>query len=267
MTVVQVQPTKKRRGKLIALVSVLGGLVLVACALWAAELWARTQVHDYVTAQVREVLSLEPAQPVSVDIAGFSVLAQLATGTLERIDVGVTDVHLGELSGNVTLVAEGIPIDTSKPVKHVELELAVAEESVQSIAHTLSSNAIDNVELEGSEIRFTSKLSIFGFTVDVGVGVEPFVSNGQVGFTPTSVSLNGSRADISQLTETFGPVVEDLFSSRTVCVARYLPAALGVDAVEVRDDAFLVVTISADDRVMNESALQKPGWCPESGAR
>lgn len=266
MTVVRIEKPRRRKGWIVV-VALLGVLALLACGLVAAELWARQQVTDYATTTVRDVLELDAEHPVDVTVAGFSVLAQLATGKLERVDIGVDDVNVGDFSGDVSLLAEGVPVDMSKPVDRVRLELAVTEASVKSLAHVLSESAIDNVELVGDEVRFTSELSIFGFRVDVGVGVEPFATNGQVGFTPTSVSLNGAEAEVSALRATFGPLADSLFESRTVCVARYLPAALGIDSVEVRDDAFLVVTIGSDDRVLNEAALQKRGWCPSGGAR
>ena len=61
--------------------------------------------------------------------------------------------------------------------------------------------------------------------------------------------------------------IRALFTTRSVCVARYLPAALRLDSVEVRDDAFLVITISAEKRVFSEAALSKLGRCPSGGAR
>ena len=261
------KPAKKKRGKTIAVAVILGGLALVAGALWGTEVWLRQQITDYVTATVHEVLSLESEQPVAVEVAGFSVITQVLTGRLEHVDVAVENVTIGDLSGDVVLVAEGIPIDTSKPVDRVQIEFAATEESVQSIASTLSSSTIDDVELVGSEIRFTSELRFFGFAFDVGVGVEPFASNGQVGFTPKSVELNGSRTDVSELMKSFGSLADSLFTTRSVCVARYLPAALRLDSVEVRDDAFLVITISAEKRVFSEASLSKLGRCPSGGAR
>jgi hypothetical protein len=254
-----------RRRTTIALLSIFGGLALVAGALWGADAWARQQVADYVTDKVQEVLSLDSDKPVTVTVAGFSVLAQLLSGTIEKVDVGVENVTIGELNGDVTLVAEGIPIDLKEPVERVQIEFAVTEESVQSIAHLLSAKAIDDVELVDSEVRFTSRLSIFGFTLDVGAGVEPFAANGEVGFTPTSILLNGTRTDVSDFTAQFGSFADALFTSRSICVAQYLPAALRLDSVVVRDDAFLVITISADKRVFSDEVLSKPGRCHSGG--
>ena len=264
---IEAKPAKKNRGKAIAVAAILGGLALVAGALWGTEVWLRQQVADYVTTTAQEVLNLDSEQPVAVNIAGFSMIAQVLTGKLEHVDVAVDNVSIGELSGDVALVAEGIPIDRSKPVDRVQIEFAATEESVKSIANTLSSSTIDDVELVGSEIRFTSQLSFFGFTFDIGVGVEPFASNGQVGFTPKSVEINGSRTDVSEFSKSFGSLADSLFSSRSVCVARYLPAALRLDSVDVRDDAFLVITISAEKRAFSEASLSKLGKCPPGGAR
>ena len=102
------KPAKKKRGKKIAVAVILGGLALVAGALWGTEVWLRQQITDYVTAKVHEVLSLESEQPVAVEVAGFSVITQVLTGRLEHVDVAVENVTIGDLSGDVVLVAEGI---------------------------------------------------------------------------------------------------------------------------------------------------------------
>ncbi len=251
---------RKRLKKRTLLATVLASVGVVLGALWGVDTWARQQVADYITDKVQEVLSLDSDEPVSVQIAGVSVIAQVITGTLEQVDVGVSDVTLGEFTGGVALRAEGIPVDLSRPVDTVQIEFTVNEKSVQSIAHNLSATAIDRVELVDSEIRFASVFSLFGFSVDVGVGVEPFADGGEIGFTPTSVSLNGVRTSAADLTDRFGPVAASLLQTRAICVARWLPVALTVDDVAVRDDN-LVITIGADKAIVNDASLRQLGSC------
>ena len=251
---------RRRPTKRTVIATVLASLGVVIGALWGLDNWARQQIADYVTEKVEQVLSLDSDQPVTVEIAGVSVIAQVLTGTLDRVDVGVDDVTIGEFTGGVSLSAEGIPIDPQKPVDAVQIEFRVTEKSIQKIAHVLSATAIDSVQLVDAEIQFTSEFAVFGFPIDVGVAIEPFAADGEVGFTPTGVTLNGTRTSAAALTETYGTVAESLLKTRSICVARWLPRALTVDDVEVRDDD-LVITIGADRAILDDASLRTPGSC------
>jgi hypothetical protein len=252
---------KKKPKKRTVIGTVLASVGVVVGALWGLDNWARQQVADYVTDKVEQVLSLENDEPVTVNIAGVSVIAQVLSGTIDEVDIGVDDVTIGEFTGGIALTAEGIPVDLKKPIDTVQIEFTVNEKSIQSIAHFLSATAIDKVELVDSEIQFASEFSVFGIPLDVGVGIEPFAADGEIGFTPTSVSLNGSRTSAASLKQTYGSVAESLLKTRSICVARWLPVALTVDVVEVRDDD-LVITIGADKAIFDDAALRRLGSCP-----
>ncbi len=260
LTTATTTTAKKPRKKKTIAATVLGGLAVIVGALFGIDNWARQQVADYVTEKVQEVLSLETDQPVTVEIAGVSVIAQVITGTIDEVDVGVDNVQIGELSGGVALKAEGIPIDLSKPIDTVQIEFTVGEKSIQSIAHVLSATAIDSVALVDSEIQFGSEFRVLGLGFDVGVAIEPFAADGEIGFTPTSVSLNGTTTTAASLKQTYGAVAESLLKTRSLCVARWLPVALTVDSVAVVDKN-LVVTIGADKAIFDDPSLRRLGSC------
>lgn len=247
----------------IGIATALGSLAIVLAALWAVDGWARQQVADYVTDKVQQVLSLESTEGVDVNVAGFSVIAQVLTGSLEEIAVDVDDVQIGDLSGGVALTARGVPIDLTKPVDSVEIEFRVSEESLKSVAHLLSPAAIDTVELVDGEIRFASEFRIFGFAIQVGIGVEPFADDGQIAFTPTSVELNGARTSADELVSTFGGAAKALLQTQSFCVAKWLPAAFVLRDVVVNGKE-LDVTIRADDGVFDDASVSTFGTCPGS---
>lgn len=261
MTDTAAASARKRPRKRTIIATVLASLAVVVVALWAVDTWARQQLADYVTDKVQEVLSLESGEPVDVEIAGFSVIAQVLTGSLDQVDVGVDDVAIGDFTGGVELRATGIPIDLSKPVDSVQIEFTVSEKSIQKIASLLSAAAIDKVELVDSEIQFASQFSVFGFPVNVGVGIEPYAEDGQIGFTPSSISLNGVRTSASDLSDRYGSFAATLLQTRSICVARWLPEALTVNDVVVSGDD-LVITIGADRAVLDQAGLQTLGSCP-----
>lgn len=255
-----VEPAPRKGRALKVIVTIVVVLAALVAGFIALDAFARQQIANYVEEKVREVLSLGTDQPVAVDIAGTSVIAQVVTGSLEQIEVGVDDVTIGDLSGGVSLRANGVPVDASRPVDRVQIEFTVDEEGIQSIANTLSATAIDSVQLVDGEIRFGTEFAVFGIPFAVGVGVEPFASGGEIGFTPTSVEIAGTRSSAESLISTFGRPAEELLQTRTFCVAQFLPEALGVDDVEVLDDS-IVVTIGASKALFDESSLSTLGSC------
>ena len=246
-----------------AVVTVVGSLVIVIAGLWAVDAWARQQVADFVTDKVQQVLSLESTENIDVEVAGFSIIAQVLTGSLDEIAVDVDEVQIGDLSGGVALTARGVPVDLTKPVDSVEIEFDVSEESLKSVAHLLSAAAVDSVELADGEIRFASEFRIFGFSIQVGIGVEPFADDGQIAFKPTSVELNGARTSAEELVNTFGGAANALLQTQSFCVAKWLPAAFVLRDVVV-DGTVLVVTIRADDGVFDDASVRTLGTCPGS---
>ena len=64
------KPRKRRVGA-----TVLVSLAVVIGALWALDNWARQQVADQVSEEVEQLLDLDDSEPVTVEIAGISVIA------------------------------------------------------------------------------------------------------------------------------------------------------------------------------------------------
>lgn len=257
---VVVTPAPRRRRTARTVVVVIGVLVVLVGLVIAADIFARQQVADFVEEKVRSALKVEADEPVAVEVGGVSVLAQLATGSLDDLRVDVESVAIGELTGGVSLRANGVPTDASNAVEQVDIELRVDEGGIQSLASTLSDSQIDSVQLVDGEIRFGTELSIFGVSFTVGLGVEPVADGGEITFTPTSVELGGTRSSAELLVETFGRPAEQLLQPRSLCAAEWLPPSLEVGSVEVLDD-ILVVTFGANDLRFDEASLSTVGSC------
>src|SRR5690606_19572487 len=154
--------------------------------------------------RVQSMLSLEPGQPVNVDIGGSLLALQLWAQRLERVEVSAQDVSLGELTGDLHLTATGVPIDTAQPFERVEAHVRVDEELVAQITSQVTVAVVCSVELEeplvkmGTTVKFPAVV-VFGVTVipefsfDVGVGMEPFVADGKIAFTPVSFEVDGNE--------------------------------------------------------------------------
>ncbi|WP_294180491.1 DUF2993 domain-containing protein [uncultured Schumannella sp.] len=230
--------------------------------------WVRGQVADIASSKIEEVLSLDSDQPVEIDIAGVSVIAQVLTGRLEGVSAGVDNVRIGDLAGGVRLDASGIPIDLSnpleidEPIDRVQIAFTVGEDSVRQIASSLTLATVNSVELDEGLIQLGTGFNLLGAQFDLGVGIEPFARDGQLGFTPTTVDLNGSRTTVAELSAQYGPLVDSVFQTRDVCIARWLPVALAVDRVSVVGEE-LIIVISADKQLFTDAELRKLGSCTD----
>lgn len=243
--VVEEAPRPKRRG-LIAVLVIVDIVVVLAIVAVIAESIARQQASALIADQVRSALQLEPDHPVDVTIEGVSVLWQAASGRLDRVTAEAPDVAFGELVGDLTLIAEGAPLDVAQPTDSVQAVYRVAESDVAALAGFLAGTVVNDVQLDDREIRFQTAFSFFGVDFSVGLGVTPSVQDGQLAFTPSSVVLGDERLDAAELQQQFGSLVDPLLTSQLFCVAQYLPQALDLTAVQVGDEQLVVVFEGAD---------------------
>ncbi len=262
-TIVVLEPTPrpKRRG-LIAVLIIIGIIVVLAIVAVIAESLARQQASALIADQVRSALQLEPDHPVEVTIEGASVLWQAANGRLDAVTAEAPDVAFGELVGDLTLIAEGTPLDVTQPTDSVQAVYRVAESDVAAIAGFLAGTVVNDVQLDEREIRFQTAFSFFGVDFSVGLGVTPSVQDGQLAFTPSSVVLGDERLDAADLQQQFGPIVDPLLTSQLFCVAQYLPQALDLTAVQVGDEQ-LVVVFGARGVALGGPEFSTLGTCGE----
>lgn len=242
----EASPARPRRRGLIAALILVGIVVVLGVAAVIAESVARAQAQALIAEQVREALRLEAEHPVEVAIAGPPVLWQAAGGRFEQITVEVPELAVGELRGDLTLIAEGAPLDTAQPTETVQAVFRVAEADVAALAGFLAGAVATDVRLDEREIRFETGFDIFGVPFSIGIGLTPTVEEGQLAFTPSSVVLGDERLDAAQLQEQFGGIVDPLLTSQRFCVAQYLPQALELTAVQVGDEQLVVVFQGAD---------------------
>ncbi|MDX2026194.1 DUF2993 domain-containing protein [Microcella sp.] len=252
-------PRTKRRG-LVAILVLVGIVVVLGIVAVIAESIARQQASALIADQVRSTLQLEADHPVDVTIDGVSVLWQALSGRIDKVTVDAADVSFGELVGDLTLIAEGTPIDTAQPADSVQAVYRVAEADVAALAGFLAGSVVNDVQLDEREIRFQTAFSFFGVDFSVGLGVTPSAQDGQLAFTPSSVVLGDERLDAADLQQQFGPIVEPLLTSRLFCVAQYLPQALALTAVQVGDEQ-LVVVFGAENVALGGPEFSTLGTC------
>lgn len=255
-------PKRKRRGWLVAVV-VAGVLVLLGViAFLVADGIAKDFARDYVRARVVAVLQLPADAKVDVDLGGGSIILQALAGRIQTVDVDVPALSFGALSGGAELHAEGVPLDETAPVDVLRIDVSIAEGDLASIAGSLSGLELASIELDDPEIVVASSFTVFGLPIPVGMSLTPSAADGQLVFTPSSVTVADNTFTADDLLDDplFGLFARDLLKQQAVCVAGSLPQALELtDAAVDGDD--LVLTVTGDGAALGGPGLSTLGSC------
>jgi hypothetical protein len=243
---------------------ILGGILVLVLLLVAVYVVAETLLRDYATGRVKtevaQGLALESEDDVGVDFAGSLVL-QALIGKIGQTDVTVEDATFGPLTGDLDIRAHGVPVDTSKPVDRLDVQLTVSEQNVQDLAEYMTAVQVADITLEEPEILAQTELSLLAVAVPVQLGLEPSAESGRLAFTPSSIELAGRRLTADELRASeFGGVAGPLLQQQEVCVEEYLPQAFALLDVSVVGDE-LVATLTGADVRLTAAELQSVGSC------
>ncbi len=242
------------------MVVVIAIATVLAIGLPIADAAARAYVTDRIATTLRSGLGLDPAAPLDVEVGGGSMLVQLASGRLDRVDVASDRVTLGELTGAATLTASGVPIDDTQPVERLLIDFAVDESELENISQNLSGVPITSVDIVDDEIVVGGELTVFGFSVPLGVGVVPTAVDGELAFTPGSIEVADATFDADELRSRFGQLAESALATQNLCVAEYLPSAFTLDDATLRGSD-LILRFTGDGAVLGGSGLTERGSC------
>lgn len=250
-----VEPRRRRR-----LPAVVVAVLLLSAAIVAADIAVRAYVSDRIETSVRTGLGIQPDVPVEVDVEGFSVLAQLATGRLSRIELSSDSVTFGELTGAADVTAIGVPLDRAQPVEGLTLAFSVAESELEALSANLSGLPITSVAIEGSEIQISAEFAVFGLAVPLGVGLEPEAVDGRLAFTPSSITLSNATFTADELRRQFGRTADTALQTQDFCVAQYLPSVFVLDSAELRGHE-LSLGFEAPDVILGDETFAAMGTC------
>lgn len=255
-TPVEIAPRRRRR----AWPWVLGIAVLLALAAVAADAVARGIAEKAIAEQLGSALEVPAGTDVEVRIGGGSVLLQALAGDLDRVDAKVDDLTLGPLTGELQLVAEGVPLDPAAPTRALHVRYAIPESALATLTPEIAGVTIDGVTLDGSELVASGVASIFGTTLDIGLGLTPSVVEGDLVFDPTSIRIGGDTLTAEQLRADpmFGGLAEVLLQQRRVCIADALPAALTLTGLDIAGSE-LVATLDGSGATLGQ--LRDKGVC------
>lgn len=240
----------------------LGVVVLLVAAGFAVDALARGLAEKAIAEQVASALDVPEGTDVQVSIGGGPVLVQAISGGLDRVDVAVPALALGPLTGDLDIVAQGVPLDTAAPTRELTVRLAVPGDALAAVAPELSGVTVDDVALEGQEVVATGSISVFGSSFPLGLGLTPSAVDGDLVFAPTSVRIGDGTLTADELrgNPLFGGLADALLQPRRICIADQLPSALTLADLRV-DGADLVATFDGSGAAIGGDAFQTKGVC------
>ncbi|MCY7413106.1 MAG: LmeA family phospholipid-binding protein [Salinibacterium sp.] len=256
-------PPKKRRRWLGWLIALIILVVLAVIAFFVAESFVRPYAENLVREQIVQVLPIEPSTPVEVTIGPGSVILQALSGTINRVDIEVTEFALGPVSGQASISAVGVPLDGTRPVEKLGITVTVTEDNVRKLAGFLSGLDLKTIELQDGVIQIGTDLSLLFVTLPVAVDLLPGAGEGGISFSPQTIYLGDDKISVADLQANplFSSIAGALLASRTFCVADQLPTALRIEDVEVVG-AQLVIDINGDGTPLAGPSLSTVGVCP-----
>ncbi|QNO38509.1 DUF2993 domain-containing protein [Protaetiibacter sp. SSC-01] len=239
---------------------VVGALIVAAGV--ALDVLARSLAENAIADQVRSSLEVPPGTEVRASIGGGPMFVQALSGGLERVDVDVPGLALGALTGDLEIVAQGVPFDTAAPTRDIEVRYAVPEEALVAVSPELAGVTVERVAIEGGEVVASGSTSVFGSSFSLGLGLTPSAVDGELAFDPTSIRIGDSTLTAEQLRADplFGGLADALLQARRICIADALPAALVLEKLEI-DGSHLVATLDASGAAIGGEGFSAKGVC------
>lgn len=229
-------------------------LVLVAIVV-VADLVVRSVAQNVVAQEVERRLPAGVTGEVTASIGGASVLAQLISGTAERVELSAPELVVQGTPIDVDVVATDVPLDLTQPVGRVAAEVRLDQAAVDAVMR--AQGGIGDLTLGDGVVGYTGSTEILGLPVEYRATAEPEAAGDRVLLRPVAaeVTAGGASLDLSAAVDAVlggDPVV--------LCVADRLPQGVSLQSIEVGAGA-AVVRLGATGIVLDEATLSRTGSC------
>jgi len=256
-------PPKRRRPARRLLVTLIALLALVA-VFFAVDAGLRSYAQNRIASEIDAGLPAGVSGDVDVTIGGASVIVQYLTGSFERVELTAPTLTVNDVPASVSIVATGVPTDTSQPIGHVagtiDLDQAALNTLLQTaLAEADADPAARNAELElgTDQITYTGELSVFGLPIGYQATATPSVTADSLVLTPTDarVTSGAGGLDVSGLLDL--ALGDEPIS---VCMADYLPQGVTLSDVETTPERARI-TLESSTLTLTEQSLSTLGSC------
>ncbi len=252
-------PTRRRRWPWVVGGIVVAVVLLVVAAVAIVETAVRSQIEAGIASQVRTELGLSADHPVSVSIAG-PLTPQLLVQSLGELTISSPDVPLGSVTANVSVVAQDVSLTPPHTMSGGEATVSLDAGQLSSALTSVAGVELSDVAISDGTVTVGTSVTVFGVGIPLRLALAPSADAGTLVLTPESVSVGTLALTADQARQQFGDVADQLLGGWRICVAQYLPAGLRLHAVNV-DGSSLVASVTIDDRILRDPALQEKGAC------
>ncbi|MET4159651.1 DUF2993 domain-containing protein [Agromyces sp. PvR057] len=231
-----------------------GAIVLVVAALLVvADLLTRSAIEQGIAAEAESSLPENVDGDVDVQVGGFSVLAQLLTGSLAQITADAPQLTVDGNPIAVHLVAHGVPVSQGGTIDFVEGEVTADAASLNALVDV---PGVDGEIVFGDgTVGYKGQFEVLGLPIHYSVTAEAEAAGTSVVLTPVGVELGTGERKLA-----LDNMPNLLRTPLDVCVAKYLPEGAQVDGIELTPGE-ATVSFQASDLAFSEEALQVLGTC------
>ncbi|MFF2370162.1 DUF2993 domain-containing protein [Agromyces sp. NPDC058110] len=231
-----------------------GAIVLVVAALLViADLVTRSAIEQRISEQAEAGLPEQVEGDVDVQIGGFSMLAQLLTGSIGRITADAPDLQVDGSPIAVHLVANGVPVQQGGTIDFVEGTVTADEAALNALVDVPGVDG--EITLGDGVVGYRGSIELLGIEVGYSVTAEAEAAGTSVLLTPVGVELGSGDRSL---------VLDDLpgllRNPLDVCVADRLPQGAEVSGIEVTPGQ-AVISFQARDLALDEESLEVTGSC------
>lgn len=251
-----------RRG-MRALTSILVVLVLLGVAVVVADVALRSYAEGQIKTQLTGALPNSVTADPDVSIGGFSFISQYLAGSFDTVTIDAPGLSVDGTGLDVHVVATGVPIDQSTPVRMLTGTISLDQDALDDIVRIGTRNgSLDlgdaTLRLGDGDLRYDGHTSFLGFGIDYTAIAKPVAKGKTIDLVPTAVDVSSGAVAID---------VKSLLGELAtrpipVCVAQYLPRGVLVTGVEVHPDR-ATITLEARDVVLNALDFDAHGSCDQ----
>lgn len=233
--------------------------VLVVVAWFAGNWLAKDIVERTIRTGVIDTLELPDDQQLDVEVEGW-VLPQLIGGTLDSVDIAGRDVVFGELSGDVSVSAQDVPVRGDEPLGAVAATIELDEAQLRTLLGTVDGFPVDTISLDAPDVAATIELTVLGAGIPVGVALTPSAAEGDIVLEPASLIVGGAVVTADGLRQQFGGIADAALRSWNVCIAEWIPSGVTLTQLQVSGSS-VVADFDVDGSIAVDESLQQPGLC------
>ena len=249
-----IQDGGRRRRRWPILVWAIVGLVLICVALVVADVSARAYAEGRIADELESRLPESVQGAVDVRIGGASVIGQYLAGSFEHIEIDAPELNVDGVPLAAHVTAEGVPVDTAKPVRRLAGTVTIDAAAVSEI---IDVPGVGDLTLGDGVVTLHGTRTVLGIPIDYTATATVASDGGRLLFTPTKASAVGGPPGLD-----LGEAAQRILGGQPipVCVASALPEGVEVKGVSVRPEA-ATLELSARDLVLSAQTLATKGSC------